>query len=149
MNIYVGIGMEPPLSLVIMDIDFFKKINDTYGHLAGDKVLAGVGRVLTEAIRETDFVARYGGEEFILLLPETSLPEATKLANKLRLRVQENCINYQNQTIVVTLSAGISDFAGDDEADMVLARADAALYRAKQMGRNQVCCEMSPSRRKG
>lgn len=139
---------QAPLSLVIIDIDFFKKVNDTYGHLAGDKVLAAVGLLLTESIRETDFVARYGGEEFILLLPETSMPEATKLANKLRLKVQELKIPYLEQQLQVTLSAGISNFNDGDEPDQVLARADTALYRAKQIGRNQVCCEMPPVRRK-
>lgn len=139
---------QAPLSLVIIDIDFFKKVNDTYGHLGGDKVLASVGRLLAESIRETDFVARYGGEEFILLLPETSMPEATKLANKLRLKVQELWIDYLEQRLQVTLSAGISHFVEGDEPEMVLARADTALYRAKQIGRNQVCCEMPPVVRK-
>ena len=131
-----------PLSLAIGDIDLFKKINDEYGHEAGDQVLKFTSEILLNGIRESDFVARFGGEEFVLLMPETGLVDATKAINKLRQTIGgEEIPLQQGKTINTTFSFGVAEFEGSDTAQDVFKRADKALYRAKQKGRNQVCCE--------
>jgi diguanylate cyclase len=126
-----------PLSLVIWDIDLFKKVNDTYGHKAGDKVLKTVAQLLVKSIRETDFLARYGGEEFVMLLPGTKQEETLRLVNKLRQQV-ENCgFHYHGESVKITISCGVSSFNENDTLNQVFERADKALYRAKENGRNQ------------
>jgi len=126
-----------PLSLVIWDIDFFKKVNDTYGHKAGDKVLKTVAQLLVKNIRETDFLARFGGEEFVMLLPGTKQEETLRLVNKLRQQV-ENCgFHYHGEAVKITLSCGVSSFNEGDSLNQVFERADQALYKAKKNGRNQ------------
>ncbi|PWK52868.1 GGDEF domain-containing protein [Pleionea mediterranea] len=133
-----------PLSLAVADIDYFKKVNDQYGHSAGDRVLKHVAEVLEHGIRESDFIARYGGEEFIVLMPETQLADATKAINKLRLLIKNEKVHLDNgDKLDVTLSFGVAEFEGTDTATDVFNKADKALYRAKQKGRNQVCCERS------
>ncbi len=133
-----------PLSLAVCDIDHFKKVNDEKGHSAGDRVLQHVAEVLQHGIRESDFIARYGGEEFIILMPETTLTDATKAINKLRISIaKENVPLNVNDKLQVTLSFGVAEFEGTDTANDVFDKADKALYRAKQKGRNQVCCERS------
>lgn len=133
-----------PLSLAVADIDYFKKVNDQYGHSAGDRVLKHVAEVLEHGIRESDFIARYGGEEFIVLMPETQLADATKAINKLRLLIKNEKVHLDNdEKLDVTLSFGVAEFEGTDTATDVFNKADRALYRAKQKGRNQVCCERS------
>lgn len=129
------------MALVVADIDHFKQINDKYGHMAGDAVLKHVANMLRTGIRESDFVARYGGEEFVVLMPETSLIDATKAINKLRLRIAQTNTNVGGQSMNVTVSFGVAEFEGDDVPRDVYHRADTALYRAKSKGRNQVCCE--------
>ncbi|MET1254908.1 diguanylate cyclase [Aliikangiella maris] len=130
-----------PLSLVICDIDHFKQVNDQYGHEAGDEVLKKVAHFLQVSLRESDFVARFGGEEFIILLPETPLIDATKAMNKLRQGIKDLIIPFENYSISVAVSIGISEFENSDTAKAVFSRADQALYRAKEKGRDQVCCQ--------
>jgi diguanylate cyclase len=129
---------QAPLVFTVWDVDNFKKINDTYGHQAGDKVLKVVAKLLSSQVRETDFVARYGGEEFVILLPETDLAHARKVAEKIRAAVESCEFHYRNERVLITISCGLAVFAGADEPDGVFARADAAMYRAKAAGRN--CC---------
>lgn len=126
-----------PLSLVVWDIDFFKKVNDTYGHKAGDKVLKTVAQLLNKRIRETDFLARYGGEEFVMLLPGTLQEECLQLVNELRQQVAECGFHYHGEAVTITVSCGISSFRNGDSLDSVFDRADRALYQAKKNGRNQ------------
>jgi len=126
-----------PLSLAIWDIDLFKKVNDTYGHKAGDKVLKTVAQLLVKSIRETDFLARYGGEEFVMLLPGTKQEETLRLVNKLRQQV-ENCgFHYRGEAVKITISCGVSSFNEGDSLSQVFEHADKALYKAKENGRNQ------------
>jgi diguanylate cyclase len=127
-----------PLSLQIWDIDLFKAINDTYGHPAGDKVLASVGGVFKEVLRGGDYVARWGGEEFIILLPGASLEHAKALAERLRERLARTRFVYQGQRVEVTASCGVAEFSKGDTPASVINRADRALYRAKAAGRNRV-----------
>ncbi|MFK5895312.1 MAG: GGDEF domain-containing protein [Pseudomonadota bacterium] len=125
------------LLLMIWDIDYFKKVNDNYGHQAGDEVLKMVAKLLREHLRKPDFIARFGGEEFVSLLPNTSLGGGYKVAEKMRSAIQELEFTYKEQTIPLTISCGISLFAvGDSPAD-VFERADKALYQAKKQGRNR------------
>jgi len=125
------------LLLMVWDIDFFKSVNDTYGHKAGDKVLRIVAKLLRENLRKTDFIARYGGEEFVSLLPETSLGGGFKIAEKMREAVQELDFHYRDQKVQLTISCGISLFADGDDPERVFERADGALYQAKKQGRNR------------
>lgn len=129
------------LSLVVCDIDHFKRVNDKHGHAAGDSVLRHVSQLLRAGLRETDFIARFGGEEFVLLMPETSLIDATKATNKLRQRVQATGVTVNGFNVNVTCSFGVAEFETEDVPRDVFERADKALYRAKNKGRNQVCCE--------
>lgn len=129
-----------PLSLAIWDIDFFKRINDSYGHKAGDKTLALVGQLLLNNCRSTDFVARYGGEEFVMLMPSTQASQALEMAENIRDMIQHCGFNHNGETIDLTLSCGICEFAESDQYDDVFVRADKALYQAKLNGRNR--CEV-------
>jgi diguanylate cyclase len=128
-----------PFSLVLIDIDFFKSVNDTYGHLAGDRVLRAVAELLSTSLRESDAFARFGGEEFAMLLPETDVHQGRVVAQKARKRIENARFNYEGTTMQITLSAGVAQSAMfDTEALDVIERADAALYRAKEGGRNRV-----------
>ena len=126
-----------PLSLVVWDIDLFKKVNDTYGHKAGDKVLKTVAQLLIKNIRETDFLARYGGEEFVMLLPGTKQEETLRLVNKLRQQIETCGFHYHGDSVKITISCGVSSFNENDTLSQVFERADKALYKAKENGRNQ------------
>lgn len=126
-----------PLSLVVWDIDYFKRINDNYGHKAGDKTLTLVGQLLLNNCRATDFVARYGGEEFVMLMPNTKGHQALEMAEKVRDLIEHCGFNYNGDKIDLTISCGISEFSSGDLADDVFVRADQALYQAKQAGRNR------------
>lgn len=128
---------QTPLSLVIWDIDLFKRINDSYGHKAGDKTLNLVGQLLLNNCRTSDFVARYGGEEFLMLLPNTKADQALKMAENIRELIERSGFNYNGISINLTLSGGICEFTGNDQHDEVFVRADRALYHAKQTGRNR------------
>ncbi|PCJ38037.1 MAG: hypothetical protein COA75_02145 [Cellvibrionales bacterium] len=126
-----------PLVLAVWDIDFFKKINDNFGHKAGDKVLETIAQLLNKRIRKSDFFARYGGEEFVMLLPNTEGEEALKLANDLRENIQSCSFHYRGEDVRVTVSCGLSSFSRGDSADQVFERADKSLYEAKEAGRNR------------
>lgn len=128
---------DSPLVLTVWDVDHFKLINDTYGHQAGDKVLSVIAKLLHKQVRDTDFVARYGGEEFVLLLPETSLENAAVVGEHLRKSVEECEFHFRGKRVPITISCGMSQFAEGDTAEKVFARADKALYKAKENGRNQ------------
>lgn len=138
---------QAPLSLAIWDIDHFKRINDTYGHKAGDKTLTLIGQLLLNNCRGTDFVARYGGEEFVMLLPNTSESQALVMAENVREVIQNSGFNYNGEDINLTLSCGISEFKESDQHDDVFIRADQALYQCKQKGRNHcaVFSDAAPS----
>ena len=126
-----------PLSVAVWDVDFFKKVNDTFGHKAGDKVLKTIAQLLNERIRETDFLARYGGEEFVMLLPGTKEEETLRLVNDLREKVASCGFHYHGDPVSITVSCGVSCFRENDNLETVFERADQALYRAKRNGRNQ------------
>ena len=131
---------ERPLSLVMFDIDFFKRINDQFGHLAGDHVLREVAKVIQGRIRRDEVFARYGGEEFVIVLPETPLEGATALAENLRQRVEEHAFVFQGERIPVAISIGCAQLAqADKTATDLIQRADEKLYEAKRSGRNRVC----------
>ena len=128
-----------PLSLVLLDIDHFKKVNDTHGHPAGDAVLRGVAAVARAQARETDLVARYGGEEMALVLPETDAGGASTIAERLRAAVEGTAHATEHGTLRVTVSVGVATWPGGGQTpDELLTTADRALYRAKQTGRNRV-----------
>ncbi|MET1079458.1 MAG: diguanylate cyclase [Pseudomonas sp.] len=126
------------LLLAILDIDHFKRINDNYGHLAGDKVLKIIAGELLKRLRKTDFIARFGGEEFVLLLPATPLEGAQQLLENLRAGIEQCPFHFKGERVTITLSAGISGYASGELSDQVFERADQALYRAKRGGRNRV-----------
>lgn len=126
------------LLLAVLDIDHFKRINDSFGHLAGDRVLKIIANELSKRLRKTDFIARFGGEEFVLLLPETPLEAGQRLLDSLRAGVESCPFHFKGARIQVTLSAGIASFAAQDTAEQVFERADRALYCAKEGGRNRI-----------
>ena len=123
-------------SLLLVDVDHFKKLNDRYGHLTGDQVLAAIGRALRGAIRREDSVARFGGEEFAILLPSTSLNDAISAAQKVREAVARVAISRNNQQINVTVSGGLATIEPNERVEALIQRADSALYAAKGAGRN-------------
>ncbi len=127
-----------PLSVLIVDVDRFKGVNDQYGHLAGDKVLRLVALSLQKAVRETDFMARYGGEEFVVLLPQTALDAALVVAEKLRAEVAASPFHFSGAPVPITCSVGVSELRAQDEWEALIERADQALLRAKREGRNRV-----------
>ncbi len=128
---------QKPLSLVVWDIDFFKRVNDSYGHAAGDKVLKTIARLFMQVTRDADFIARFGGEEFVGIFPETRLEDALSLANKIREKIQNSKFHYEHKPVPITASAGLATFRPNDSIEDVFKRADAALYRAKEAGRNR------------
>lgn len=122
----------------MLDLDHFKRINDNYGHLAGDKVLKIIASVLRKRLRGTDFIARFGGEEFVLLVPNTSLAVGAKLAETLRAAIEACPFHFKGERVTITVSMGMTTFKAGEHSDLVLKRADQALYRAKNAGRNRV-----------
>lgn len=128
---------KPSLSLVLLDVDLFKNINDTYGHKAGDRALKVIVQSLQKHTRENDFLARVGGEEFVIILPDTNLEGAVRVAEKLRLGIASSAFVFKEQPVPITVSGGIAEFTKGDTIDGVYMRADEALYRAKRGGRNQ------------
>lgn len=131
---------KSPLSLVFWDIDHFKRINDTYGHKAGDKILQALGALLKKRLRESDFTARFGGEEFISLLPE-KLAAAARVADEIRSDIAGFKFNYQGKRVPVSISCGVTQCRQGDTANSLVERADQALYSAKEKGRNR--CEIA------
>lgn len=130
---------QTPVSMIMFDLDHFKDINDRYGHLAGDAVLTAVGRRMKEVLRGSDLKCRYGGEEFLVLLPETPLHGARRVADTLRREIAERPVPWAGEVITVTASFGLAQtLPGEVNVQAVIARADQALYRAKDDGRNCV-----------
>jgi len=127
--------------LMMIDVDHFKNVNDTYGHKAGDKALVLIADQLRNHLRESDFLARFGGEEFVVLMPETDLESAVVAAEKLRAAVEQSQFHYQNAQVSITVSAGLAQLRKDDSTESVFQRADEAMYRAKEAGRNQCLVE--------
>ncbi|RJQ55791.1 MAG: sensor domain-containing diguanylate cyclase [Nitrospiraceae bacterium] len=126
-------------SVVMLDIDHFKSINDTYGHQCGDFILKSLSSRTSSLIRNVDFMVRYGGEEFCCLLPETKMHDALKVAERFRVAIEQQENNYDGKIIKVTISLGVAEFRKEMEsAYMMFKKADEALYRAKREGRNRV-----------
>lgn len=126
------------LLMAVLDIDHFKRINDGYGHLAGDRVLKIIAGELHKRLRKTDFIARFGGEEFVLLIPGTPLEGGVQLLETLRAAVEACPFHFKGEPVTITLSAGIAEFRNDEATEDTFERADQALYRAKGAGRNRV-----------
>ncbi len=127
-----------PLSIIMLDIDKFKRINDTYGHIAGDAVLKRIAESMVESARGSDVIYRYGGEEFVILLRNTDKSGATLLAERIRAAIESIMFKYDSFDIRITASAGLTTMLEDDDLSGLLDRCDKALYDAKQQGRNRV-----------
>jgi len=126
------------LSLAMLDLDHFKRINDGYGHLAGDKVLKIIATVLSKRLRPTDFIARFGGEEFVLLMPDSALADALAVGEALRAAIEACPFHFKGEPVTITVSMGVAQLQPGERSDLALKRADEALYKAKSAGRNQV-----------
>ncbi|MEP1382240.1 MAG: diguanylate cyclase [Paraglaciecola sp.] len=130
---------QSSLSLVSIDIDHFKSINDQYGHDAGDRVIRSVADSISNNIRSSDFAFRFGGEEFLILLPQTNILDAQKLAKKVHKNITSTPVNLEARNVDITISAGVAEFNFEESnLEATLKRADEALYKAKNQGRNQV-----------
>lgn len=127
---------EGTFSIVILDLDLFKKINDTYGHITADEILKKVADVLKKELRGADVISRFGGEEFFIILPSANLSQARIIAERLRMSIQKDEFLKKFK---VTLSAGLSEYIKNDTFEKMANRADKALYKAKETGRNKVC----------
>ncbi|MDN3223016.1 sensor domain-containing diguanylate cyclase [Pseudomonas nunensis] len=137
---------EPkPLTALLLDLDHFKVLNDTHGHLAGDQVLIGFARDLESCLRHSDIVCRWGGEEFIVLLKDTDGETGQKIAEKIREHVEKQRYAYNGKELQLTVSIGLTTLQPDETLHTLLSRADHAMYRAKQAGRNRTCVEMPHS----
>lgn len=129
-----------PISIIMLDIDFFKKINDTYGHDVGDSVLKEVAKIIMHHVRNHDVAARFGGEEFVMLLPETAISGAVVVAERIRVALENKDFVPMGCHHRVTISIGIGEYPSSGlEGDEIIKRADEALYQAKSGGRNRVC----------
>ncbi|WP_249678602.1 GGDEF domain-containing protein [Pseudomonas abieticivorans] len=126
------------LLLAMLDLDHFKRINDSYGHLAGDKVLKIIANELRKRLRPGDFIARFGGEEFVMMIPATQLPDGVRLADLMRAAIEACPFHFKGQRVTITVSIGIAAFRAGERSEWVLKRADEALYRAKSSGRNRI-----------
>jgi diguanylate cyclase (GGDEF)-like protein len=133
------------LSVILLDVDHFKHINDRRGHAAGDMVLGAVGKLLNSAVRTCDIVARWGGEEFVLVLPSTPLQGAEQVAERVRETLEGADIQDGNGDVIpVTASFGVATYALGETLEQVIDRADRAMYLAKSGGRNRVICDTPP-----
>jgi len=127
-------------AFVMLDIDDFKRANDTYGHLVGDVVLREIGRIIKENVREIDLACRYGGEEFALVLPETGVVSAKAAAERIRKKIEAHTFKAYDETLKLTISAGVAVYPQNSaELASLASKADAALYAAKKSGKNLVC----------
>jgi diguanylate cyclase (GGDEF)-like protein len=126
------------MSLILLDIDYFKKVNDVYGHNAGDKTLVQVSHTILKILRNVDVVCRWGGEEFLIILPTADIEHAISIAEKLRKAIEDLCIDVVGK---ITASFGVSQVREGEEMQESIDRADKALYLAKDSGRNCVKCE--------
>ncbi len=130
---------RPPVSVLMLDLDRFKRINDTHGHLTGDKVLKAFSQIMKEELRSSDILTRYGGEEFAAILPGTTLDHAVKAAERIRLRSEQAWVTSKdNEPVRFTTSVGVGQLKTDEKIDEVLHRVDNSLYEAKKTGRNKV-----------
>ncbi len=129
------------LSLILFDLDDFKSVNDTFGHLIGDRLLTVISGCIKENIREADVAARYGGEEFAVICPETEIPGAAMVAERLRGAIDRTDFTLKGDLVRATISAGISRFKPDESMENLINRADQCLYLAKNKGKNMVCTE--------
>jgi diguanylate cyclase len=126
------------LSVAMMDIDHFKKLNDSLGHTTGDHALAHFAKVIKDVMRSTDVLARYGGEEFIIILPATEQAEAIDVVTRVQRELTKNIFLNKNEKVLITFSAGVAERMVGETPVQIIPRADAALYQAKQTGRNRV-----------
>lgn len=136
--LHIAQRSDTPLCIAMVDLDFFKKVNDSYGHLVGDEVLRDVAGRMRSSVRDFDTVGRYGGEEFIIILENASLATARSIAERVRQRVADSPMKVKDHTIRLTLSQGVAAARKEDDVESLLKRADAALYAAKAAGRNCV-----------
>jgi len=127
------------LSIIMVDIDFFKKVNDVHGHQAGDHILQEVANLMKKCFRKTDVICRYGGEEFLIILPSTDVTGALLAAEKMRSTIQTATVMFENTHIPLTISGGVAQVkVGQEDYPETIARADASLYEAKKSGRNRI-----------
>jgi diguanylate cyclase (GGDEF)-like protein len=133
-----------PIAMLLADIDHFKEINDRYGHLAGDRVLSGIGSALLGTLRQSDIAVRWGGEEFLLVLSGCDHAEAQRIAENLRQKIAATSVEVNGQQIAVTISIGVTQYDGTEPPDQTVTRADTALYAAKNGGRNRVEVAAAP-----
>lgn len=134
-----------PIAIILLDLDFFKKVNDEHGHPTGDRVLQQVAARIKSAVRNVDAVGRYGGEEFLVVLPGASAPIATQIGERIRQHVAASPIKCDRQLIEMTISEGVTVLDRNDSCDAMIARADEALYRAKRAGRNRLVFNAPPT----
>ncbi|MEK6201236.1 MAG: GGDEF domain-containing protein [Desulfobulbaceae bacterium] len=127
-----------PISILFVDIDHFKTINDLHGHLTGDRILSGIAQLLQNALRQSDIAVRWGGEEFLVVLNDCDLGQAKGLAEKLRETIEKRRFEENGKLVSVKVSIGISEYDGVEMFEQTISRADAALYIAKNQGRNRV-----------
>lgn len=125
------------ISYIMLDIDFFKKVNDEYGHIAGDQTLINLSQLIKRQLRKIDFCCRFGGEEFVICLPDTELEQGREVAERLRLAVEKMPLNCDNKTFNICVSLGIACNKKNEQPEQTISRADTALYKAKEAGRNQ------------
>ena len=136
-----AVRYKRPFSLIMFDLDHFKQINDTQGHLAGDAVLRQIGQLVKHHVRRDDIVARTGGEEFAVITPEIGKEGALELAHKLNRLVEDNVFAFEGSRIDLTISAGVAEWSPDHKSvEAMVQDADGKLYEAKRSGRNRVCC---------
>ena len=135
-------GIE--LSVIMFDLDNFKKINDVYGHLAGDAVLKAISSLIPSLVRKSDYLVRYGGEEFVLVLPDSTLYNAVQVAHKIRIMIDNNRVQFDGKSIAVSASFGVAGLENKQEGSCLLQEADERLYRAKSLGKNNVVPSLLP-----
>lgn len=127
-----------PFLCLVVDVDNFKDVNDTFGHSAGDRVLKVIAEIMQDNVRAADFVARFGGEEFVILMPETDLKAGLKVAEKLRRKIEKCDFYYREKPVKITISGGLTESLAEDNAESIFERADKAMYESKVAGRNKV-----------
>ncbi|URI08408.1 GGDEF domain-containing protein [Aquincola tertiaricarbonis] len=128
-----------PLAVGLIDIDNFKKLNDTLGHAAGDEALKSLARLVQQALRPVDHVARFGGEEFVVLLPGTEVADAQQVLTRLQRQLTASLFMHDGKDVFVTFSAGVTAYRPGERIEVALERADEALYEAKHQGKNRTC----------
>ncbi|MCF6299344.1 MAG: GGDEF domain-containing protein [Thiomicrorhabdus sp.] len=141
--IQLSLQSQQPFALVLLDLDFFKKVNDTFGHIVGDSALRYVSKLLKEETKGRDCIARIGGEEFSIILPDITYENAIKVADNIRKKIASKTLSVKGQKkpLKLTLSSGVAIYRKGEEIETLFQRADEALYLAKNSGRNQVCGE--------